>query len=326
MQTKIVKNILILIIVIAFANVNAQERIDGVLPFQNDPAKKYSIYIPSNYDVSVPNELLLGLHPLNVNRWDATSWCDTLINFAEMNQLLVVCPDGGSDGAVDDAIDTAFTSLILDSMEIWYNVDPDQIYAAGFSWGGLTTYTYGLNRFDRFAGFMPIGAAINGFAVINSISQNAKDKAFYIVHGSLDNPNTRFYPLVTGLESEGACVESNLLTGVGHTIDFENRDAILTEGLNWLRNQNCGVSSSDEIEKAIIQVLPNPIRSGQSLQVKMSDNQTASKIKLIDINGHIIAKVEGDHFIIPRVSSGIYFLQILSSSGVFEVQKLYVSN
>ena len=105
----------------------AQERIDGTLAFQTDPAKKYSIYIPSSYDANTPNQLMLGLHPLNTSRWDAESWCDTLIQFAEMNDLLLICPDGGSDGAIDDPIDTAFTTVILDSMLQWYAVDESQV-------------------------------------------------------------------------------------------------------------------------------------------------------------------------------------------------------
>ena len=93
--------------------------------------------------------MMLALHPLNTNRWDGEAWRDTLIDFAEANNLLVISPDGGSDGAIDDAIDTAFTTVMLDSMISWYNVDESNIYAMGFSWGGKTVYTYGLNHIDN---------------------------------------------------------------------------------------------------------------------------------------------------------------------------------
>ena len=95
-------------------------------PFQTDNFKKYSLYVPSSYDASVPQPLMLGLHPLNTNRWDGQAWRDTLIQFAEMNNLLLVCPDGGPDGRIDDAIDTAFTSVLLDSVATWYNVDHEE--------------------------------------------------------------------------------------------------------------------------------------------------------------------------------------------------------
>ncbi len=56
----------------------SQEKIDSGFPFQNDNFKKYSLYVPSSYDESTPQSLMLGLHPLNTNRWDAESWRDTL--------------------------------------------------------------------------------------------------------------------------------------------------------------------------------------------------------------------------------------------------------
>ena len=117
-------------------SLQAQNRIDGSFAFQNDPAKKYSLYIPANYDPAVPHKMVLGLHPLNTNRWDAESWCDTLIAFSAANDILLVCPDGGADGAVDDPIDTAFTRVLLDSVAAWYNIDPKQRFIMGFSWCG----------------------------------------------------------------------------------------------------------------------------------------------------------------------------------------------
>jgi len=188
-----------------------QQRIDGSFEFQTDPNKKYSIYIPSDYDGSA-NKLMLGLHPLNPGTWDAEAWCDTLIAFAEANQLLLVCPDGGADGAVDDPIDIAFTSVLLDSMETWYSVDTAKVYAMGFSWGARTTYTYGLSNIPRLKGFIPIGAAITGTSQVTNIIQNATGRPFYLVHGNNDNPNTRYFPILQALEDNDAIVNSILMT------------------------------------------------------------------------------------------------------------------
>ncbi len=174
----------------------AQQRIDSSFSFQTNTAKKYSIYVPKSYSDTVANKMMLGLHPFNTARWDAESWCDTLIDFAESNNLLLICPDGGTNGKVDDKIDTSFTTALLDSMKIWYNVDTTNIYAMGFSWGARTTYTYGLSHTDVFGGYMPIGAAITRTNEVTvSLQQNSKDKAFYIIHGSLDSPTFDIHPL-----------------------------------------------------------------------------------------------------------------------------------
>ena len=115
---------------------------------------------------------MLGLHPLNTSRWDGEAWRDTLINFAESNDLILVCPDGGPDGKIDDAIDTSFTTVLLDSVAAWYNINQGEKYIMGFSWGGKTTYTYGLRRTDQFAGYIVIGAAVQ-FGEVSDIIANA---------------------------------------------------------------------------------------------------------------------------------------------------------
>ena len=167
------KNILILsIVILSSISLFGQQRIDGNFAFQTNPAKKYSLYIPSSYNASTPNKLMLGLHPLNTSRWNAESWCDTLIGFAETNGLILVCPDGGLDGKIDDSIDTAFTSALMDSTRIWYNINSDKTYIMGFSWGGKTTYTYGLNRPAVFGGYLPIGAAITNTNEVTVPLQN----------------------------------------------------------------------------------------------------------------------------------------------------------
>ncbi len=291
-KTIIMKKILLIITVLCAAHLAAQQRIDGNFAFQTDPAKKYSLYIPSSYDANTPNKMMLGLHPLNTSRWNGISWCDTLINFAEMNNLILVCPDGGADGRIDDAIDTAFTSALMDSARIWYNIDADKTYAMGFSRGARTTYTYGLNRPTVFGGYLPIGAAITNTNEVNSALQsNSVGKPVYILHGGSDSPNTRFYPVRTALINSGAIVNSLLQSGVGHTIDFANRDAILTTAYNWIDSVNCANLSVSAAEVSVVNLnvvmFPNPINRSEGLTLDLTSNfkEQQGEIKIFDLQG-----------------------------------------
>lgn len=311
---------LCLIFSISFLHLNAQNRIDATVDFQTDPAKQYSIYVPSSYDENTPNKMMLGLHPLNTNRWNSVSWCDTLIAFAEANDLLLICPDGGADGAVDDPIDIDFTTFILDSMQLWYNVEETKVFAMGFSWGGRTTYTYGLNNVDRFAGFMPIGAAINGLNETSSLIENAVDKPFYIVHGSNDSPNNRFTPIRDALIDAGACVETNLLNGVGHTIDFDNRNAILTDAFVWLDSVSCGVVNGvNETElAAATTIFPNPVAVGEMVKIEMENGVIPTKVQLFDVSGKMILSVENTDLIATNdLQTGVYMMRVEMSAGQF---------
>jgi len=251
--------------------------------------------------------MMLALHPLNTNRWDAISWCDTLIAFADANDLLMICPDGGLDGAVDDAIDTAFTSVILDSMMTWYNVDASKVYAMGFSWGGRTTYSYGLRNPNKFAGYLPIGAAIDGTNQVTGFLQNAADKPFYLVHGGNDSPSVRYTPMLNALNDNGACVESILMSGVGHTIDFPNRNTILTDAFQWIEAQVCGdvaPSAVVDVEELKGAISPNPVTIGQRVRVENWENVSLYSAA----QGWLKAEIVDDSFSTRKLQAGVYFV------------------
>jgi len=322
--------LILLLITLVHGSALAQERIDGTFPFQSDPAKKYSLYIPSTYEEGTEHRMMIGFHPLNTARWDAESWCDTLIVFAEENDLLLACPDGGPDGRVDDPIDVAFTTALMDSMELWYDVDLDKVYAMGFSWGGRATYTYGLNHVERFGGFVPIGAAINGTNEVGGIIQNAAGKPYYLVHGANDSPGTRYFPILQALQDNDAIVNSILMPGVGHTIDFPNRNAILADAFQWVDSVNCAVDPSSI--PALPTVLsrfaatPNPVSIGGELRLRGPDVGPATA-ELWNVAGKRVTAWSFDeaeaHFRLRDLPAGTYLLRIEDRQGV-ETQKITV--
>ena len=294
----------------------AQEQINGSLPFQSDPSKDYSIFIPSGYEEGQEIAAFLALHPLNPVNWDGRRWCEEIADFAEENNVILICPDGGADGAIDDAIDTAFTTVMIDSAMTWYSIAPDSLYAMGFSWGGKTTYTYGLNHVNKFAGFMPIGAATS-INDINGIADQSFEKPFYIIHGGNDNPNTRFYPMIERLESEGAVVESNLMPGVGHTIWFPNQVQILTDGYDWLKENSASiVDVKDELlfQRHVVLTKENYL-VGMSLEF---NEEITGKVNIYSIDGRLITSGSSNDIKVPN-NTGVYVVTIGERSQKFIV-------
>ena len=230
---------LCLLAVIAYG----QQRIDSSFSFGSNPAKKYSIYVPTAYSSSSPNELMLAFHPMDTARWNSTSWRDTLLAFAEANDLLLLCPDGDSDGNITDSLDYAFSIALLDSVKKWFNVDTGRIYTMGFSMGGKAVYEFGLEHADMFGGFIPIGPAISGSSFVSSTIYRSSRMAFYLVHGANDSPASSFTPMVNALKDHCAYLDSNLMSGVGHTIDFPNRNAILSRAYQWVDSVNLSPKS-----------------------------------------------------------------------------------
>ncbi len=61
---------LLLFVLLLSVSTFAQTRINSSFAFQTDPSKDYSLYIPSSYNASVPNKLMLGMYPFNTARWN----------------------------------------------------------------------------------------------------------------------------------------------------------------------------------------------------------------------------------------------------------------
>ena len=240
----------------------AQEKTAGSFQLEGLSEKSYAVYVPTQYDAQEPSGLILVLHPRNTARWTAEAWRDTLTVFAETNQLLMVAPDGGPDGSVADPDDELFQAALIDSMKTWYNVDDKRVYVFGFSFGGRAAYTFGLQHPDVFAGYLILGPAIQLSEVPVQLRANAFGKPFYLINGSQDAPQIRFTPFVDMLEEEGAIVNSLLMQGVPHTIDFDNRNEILTDAFKWLDTVGRTATDVAETRRAAgrsLRLVPNPV-------------------------------------------------------------------
>lgn len=249
--------VLLICVFLFAADLCAQEKTTGSFQLEGLSEKSYAVYVPTQYDAGKANGMILVLHPRNTARWTAAAWRDTLTAFAEANQLLMVAPDGGPDGSVADPDDELFQRALIDSMKTWYNVDDKRIYVFGFSFGGRAAYTFGLQHPDVFAGYLILGPAIQLSEVSVQLRGNAFGKPFYLINGSQDAPNIRFTPFVDMLEEEGAIVNSLLLQGVPHTIDFNNRNQILSDAFQWL----------DTVGRTTTDVAEQPRTAGRNLRL-----------------------------------------------------------
>ncbi len=254
----------------------------------------YSIYEPQGFNSSAQNKLMVGFHPFNPGTWDAKVWRDTLKSYIEIIDVLLVCPDGGANGRVDDSDDYDFTEALIDHVKTVYTIDPDQIFAIGFSVGGKAVYEYGLNHKDEIKGMIPIGAAINGVD-FSDIIADADCRPFYLVHGANDSPNSRFYPMKTDLENNNALVGSILMPGVGHTINFPNRNSILKTAFDFVDTSSCNITGLQELEDNIFNIFPSHIKKGDMMTISGS-GKSISKVMAFNISGKLIYKEEFSHY------------------------------
>jgi len=130
--------------------------------------REYIIQLPSNYDENTSTPLVINMHGFGNC---AADFYDDIGGFYEFNILadnenfIVAYPQGAyrtekddhywepGDNGVEDIYenDVYFIDQLIAKISADFNVDPDRIYAAGYSNGGMMAYSLACNRSNLFA-------------------------------------------------------------------------------------------------------------------------------------------------------------------------------
>jgi polyhydroxybutyrate depolymerase len=129
--------------------------------------RQYLLYVPRSYDRSKPAPLVISMH-------GAGGWPTQQMELSEWNRLaeserfIVVYPSGVDSAGprvwhVDSGPglgrDARFISELIDKLEASYNIDPQRIYANGFSNGGGMAFVLSCTLSNRIAAVGMVGAA-----------------------------------------------------------------------------------------------------------------------------------------------------------------------
>lgn len=128
-------------------------------------AREYLIYVPRGYDNRKPVPLVFNFHG---NTMTAPQQRDLsgMNALADSKGFVAVYPQGISNGwnagaccgeaQTSNVDDVGFTRAMLKAVQERACIDPQRIYAAGFSNGGRMTYRLGCEMADVFAGLAPV--------------------------------------------------------------------------------------------------------------------------------------------------------------------------
>lgn len=108
--------------------------------------RSYLIHLPANYDPAEHVPLVIVFHQYTANGWAMEQLSD-MNEVADENGFIVVYPNGyqsswnegsGQFAAEQAGVDdVAFTAALIDELSQKYSIDPNRVYAAGFSHGGF---------------------------------------------------------------------------------------------------------------------------------------------------------------------------------------------
>ena len=131
---------------------------------QNDITREYILHVPSGYDGSSSLPLVIAYHGNGGCADQFAAYEAQLESSADSNGFLLAYPQGvarakgatewdpGDDGTQNiNTNDLAFFDSLLADISSSYNVESSQVYAVGYSNGGMMAYGLACNRGDQVA-------------------------------------------------------------------------------------------------------------------------------------------------------------------------------
>lgn len=167
----------------------------------------YALYVPRSLKVGAP--LALVLHGGSANHTSVVNQAGAQRDLAEHSGRILVSPLGrGPAGQFTDPAEVD-TLEALDDARRRFDVDPDRIYASGYSMGGYGTYRMVVRHPDLFAagviwdGNTGATGQANGYPA--EMLENTRDTPLFLIHSAEDElvPYTQVMPVGQRLDALG---------------------------------------------------------------------------------------------------------------------------
>lgn len=139
--------------------------INGSLEF-GSKMRTYLLHVPVGYDAQNPTPLVVVFHGLTRTGPEVAD-ISGFSPIADEENFIVVYPDGWNKkwaspgGSIDDV---GFVSALIDALSSDYNINANQIYAAGVSNGGMFTYRLALELTNVFASIGNVAGYLPAYA------------------------------------------------------------------------------------------------------------------------------------------------------------------
>ncbi|MCI4670122.1 MAG: hypothetical protein MRZ79_18440 [Bacteroidia bacterium] len=282
------------LITLLCTQVFAQKKMEGVFSYHNTSKGKYALYLPSSFKKGKTLHVVIAFHPFNSLKWNSDSWRDELALFAESNQILLVCPEMGSNWNEQNGNCLDYSKQLILHLLAKYDVKPNCIYALGMGMGANTALKMGIRHRNFVHGLLLISANPK----ILHLNPTEYAKCFnlpcYIIHGKNDHLQMKHYPLKKALNQAGACTKSNLIDGVGSNFQIKEGTSRLNSAFDWLHNYSCNRPEYVWNENRKIQIVRNvdsPSISINGMEITLSNMKAChaiNRIKVYDQQGLLI--------------------------------------
>lgn len=189
--------------------------------FRSDQPSEHYLYVPAGYTPDRTWPVFVGIHGFGGSGVDCWSLWQL---YADREGFILVCPSlaDASGGWYQREGEQKLVD-ILNLVASEYDTDP-RVYLAGFSAGGQFVQGYANTYADRVKGVAVLSAR-------NFITPaySTWDIPYLVVVGDRDDPATVLIAeqIASARETSGYKVESLVLSGTGHRVTAEARQAVI---------------------------------------------------------------------------------------------------
>jgi len=131
--------------------------------------RTYLLHIPASYDAARATPLVLAFHGIGLNA-EEMARISGLSEQADTSGFIIAYPNGTGEkkswngghccgeAAKNNVDDVGFVRALIDELATFINIDPDRVYATGFSNGAIMVYRLACELPDRIAAIGPVAA------------------------------------------------------------------------------------------------------------------------------------------------------------------------
>jgi len=161
----------------------------------NGKEREYLVYVPASYNETANHPLLLNFHGFGGNAKDYFEYESDFRDVAELEGVILVYPQGSllsgfsvwnaapfAEDNKTDFDDIGFIETLIVELQDQLSIDPERVYASGFSTGGMFSYALACFCNEPIAGVAAVSAA-----QLNLVDCAPSPINVFIAHGTDDD-------------------------------------------------------------------------------------------------------------------------------------------
>jgi pimeloyl-ACP methyl ester carboxylesterase len=192
----------------------------------------YYLYVPKNRPAG-PRPALVFLHG-SLGNFKTYTWIWSRL--AEREGLVIIAPSYGfGNWRAEDSI--AVVSAALADAATQVEIDPDRVYLAGLSNGGLGVSHLALAQPERFRGLIFLSPVMDTRIVSSpAFLERWRGRPVLVITGAADEriPLAYVRQRVVDLQAGGVAVTEKVYPGEDHFLFFSQPEPVLAEVQGWL--------------------------------------------------------------------------------------------